>query len=57
MPTDLEVLFAQQKEKERGRQVDITMLSLWVLICLVMLVLVFLDKSYATALQEMINLF
>jgi hypothetical protein len=57
MPTDLEVIFAQkrraQREKERGRQADITMLSLWVIICLVMLVLVFVDKSYAVALQEL----
>jgi hypothetical protein len=60
MPTDLEVLFAQkrraQREKETGRQADITMLSLWVIICLVMLVLVFVYKSYAVALQELMNL-
>jgi hypothetical protein len=59
MPTDLEVLFAQkrraQREKETGRQADITMPSLWVIICLVMLVLVFVDKNYAATLQELMN--
>ncbi len=60
MPTDLQALFAQkcraQRDKERGRQASITMLSLWVIICLIMLVLVFVDKSYAVALQELMNL-
>jgi beta-lactamase regulating signal transducer with metallopeptidase domain len=41
-----------QREKEKQRQTAITMLSVWVIICLVMLALVFLDKSYAQALQS-----
>jgi hypothetical protein len=57
MPTDLERAFAQkrkaQREKETERQTDITMLSACVIICLVALVLVFVDNSYAQALEEL----
>jgi predicted nucleic acid-binding Zn ribbon protein len=57
MPTDLEALFARkceaQRQKESERQTNITMISVWVIICLVMLVLLFVDKNYAQAMQEL----
>jgi hypothetical protein len=61
MATDLEALFARKRralrEKETERQTAITMLSVWVIICLIMLALVFFDKSYAEAMQELMILF
>jgi hypothetical protein len=61
MPTDLEVLFARkseaQRQKKNERQTNITMLSVWIIICLVMLVLVFVDQSYAQALEELMDVF
>lgn len=33
------------------------MISIWVIICLVMLVLVFVDKSYAQSMEELMGLF
>ncbi len=61
MPTDLEALFAQKRKeqghKEKERQTNIAMLSVWMIICLVMLVLVFVDKSYAQAMGELMDLF
>ena len=53
MPTDLEALFARKRkarwEKNKESQAVLTMLSVSVIISLVMLVLVFADKSYAQA--------
>jgi hypothetical protein len=61
MPTDLEAVFARkremQREKQKERQSNATVLSVWVIICLVMLVLVFVDNSYAQAVEEMMDLF
>jgi hypothetical protein len=33
------------------------MISIWVVICLVMLVLLFVDNSYAQAMEELMDLF
>lgn len=56
MPTDLEAVFARKRKAQRERKKEIqnntTMLSIWIIVCLVMLVLVFVDKSYAQALQS-----
>ncbi len=61
MPTDLEALLARklkaQREKIKERQTNTTMLSVWIIICLVMLVLLFFDSSYAQAMQELMELF
>ncbi len=61
MPTDLDALFEQKckalREKEKERQNNSTMLSVWVIICLVMLLLLFVDKSYAQALAQLMYLF
>ena len=55
MPTDLQAVFARKRKAQRERKKEIqdntTMLSLWIVVCLVMLVLLFVDKSYAQALQ------
>ncbi len=56
VPTDLEAVIARkrqaQREREKDNQDNTTMLSVWMIVCLVMLVLVFVDKSYAQALQS-----
>ena len=43
MPTDLEAVFARRPkahaQKEKEKQANITMISIWFIICLVMLVL------------------
>jgi hypothetical protein len=56
MPTDLQAVFARKRKAQRVKKKEIqdntTMLSLWIIVCLVMLVLVFVDKSYAQALQS-----
>jgi hypothetical protein len=61
MPTDLEAVFGQkrkaQAQKEKEKQANITMISVWLIICLVMLVLAFVDNSYAQAMEEMMDLF
>jgi hypothetical protein len=61
MPTDLEAVFARtrkaQRESENERQTNLTMLSVWAIICLLMLVLVFVDKGYAEAMEELMYLF
>ncbi len=61
MPTDLDALFEQKckalREKEKERQNNSTMLSVWVIICLVMLLLLFVDKSYSQALAQLMYLF
>ncbi len=61
MLTDLEAVFARKRkvetEREKERQSNVTMLSVWFIICLVMLVLVFIDNSYAQALEELMELF
>jgi predicted nucleic acid-binding Zn ribbon protein len=61
MPTDLEAVLARKREaqsqKEKQRQNDVTMISIWVVICLVMLVLLFVDNSYAQAMEELMDLF
>ncbi len=61
MPTDLEALLARklkaQRETIKERQTNTTMLSVWIIICLVMLVLAFIDTGYAEAMAEMMNLF
>jgi len=55
MPTDLQAVFARKRKAQRVKKKEIqdntTMLSLWIVVCLVMLVLLFVDKSYAQALQ------
>jgi hypothetical protein len=55
MPTDLEAAVARkrrvQREKEKERQDNTTILSVLMIACLVMVVLLFVDKSYAQALQ------
>jgi hypothetical protein len=60
MPTDLEALFARKRkarwEKNKESQAVLTMLSVSVIISLVVLVLVFTDKSYAQAMGELMDL-
>jgi hypothetical protein len=60
MPTDLEALFARKRkarwEKNKESQAVLTMLSVSVIISLVVLVLVFADKSYAQAMGELMDL-
>lgn len=61
MPTDLAAVFARKREtlrqKQKERRANLTMILVWVIICLVMLVLVFFDKSYAQAMEELMDLF
>ncbi len=61
MPTDLEAVFARRPkahaQKEKEKQANITMISIWFIICLVMLVLTFVDKGYAQAMAELMDLF
>jgi hypothetical protein len=67
MPTDLVAVITRkrqaQREKQRESQTNITMLSVLVIIYLVMLALVFVDKSYAQSIgqletmEELIGLF
>ncbi len=61
MPTDLEAAQTRkckaQRENEKQRQTNIAMLSLLVIAGVVMVVLLFFDKSYAQAVQQMMRLF
>jgi hypothetical protein len=67
MPTDLVAVITRkrqaQREKQRESQTNITMLSVLVIIYLVMLALLFVDKSYAQSIgqletmEELIGLF
>ncbi len=61
MPTDLEAVSARnrkgQREKIKERQANTTMFSVWVIVCLVMIVLVFVDTSYAEAMARLMDLF
>jgi hypothetical protein len=61
MPTDLDAVRTRKRktkrEKEKQTQTIITMLSLWAVVCLIMLVLLFVDKSYAQAMEELMFLF
>jgi uncharacterized membrane protein YidH (DUF202 family) len=61
MPTDLEAVLALrrkvQAQKEKEKQANITMISVWFIISLVMLVLLFVDKSFAQATAELMYLF
>ncbi len=61
MPTDLEAAQARkhkaQREKKKQKRTNMTMLSLWVIAGVVMVVLLFLDKSYAQAMQQLMRLF
>jgi hypothetical protein len=59
MPTDLEAVLARKREaqsqKEKQRQNDVTMISNWVVICLVMLVLLFVAPRF-TQINLMLSL-
>ena len=61
MPTDLDAARARkrsaQKENEKQRQTNVTLLSIWTVVCLVMIVLLFVDRRYAQAMEELIGLF
>lgn len=61
LPTDLAALFARKRyaeaQRQKENQTNITMISVCVIICLVMLALVFVDTSYAQATAELIDLF
>ena len=61
MPTDLDAARARKRkarrEKEKQRQTNVTLLSIWTVVCLVMIVLLFVDRSYAQAMEELIGLF
>ena len=61
MPTDLEAVFARkrkaQRKKKEEKQSNITMLSVWIIVCLVILMLVFIDKGHAQALDQLMDLF
>ena len=56
MPTDLEVVFARKRNAQREEQVNITMLSVFVIIFFVVLLLLFVDNSYAQAIGELVDL-
>ena len=57
MPTDLGVVSARKRKGKAQKQTDITMVSVWFVICLVMLVLLFADQSFARATIEWMCLF
>ncbi len=60
MPTDLAAVYARkretQRQKQKERQADLTTISVGIIICLV-IVLVLVDKSYAQAMEELMDLF
>jgi len=56
MPTDLEAVSARKRKVRAQKQTDTTMVSVWFIICLVMLLL-FADQSFAKATIEWMNLF
>jgi hypothetical protein len=53
MPTDLSAVSARQRKAQAQTQTDITMVSVWFIVCLVMLVLLFADQNFAKALELM----
>jgi len=57
MPTDLDAVFARKRKAQAQKQTDITMVSVWFVICLVMLVMLFTDQSFAQATIDWMCLF
>jgi hypothetical protein len=52
MPTDLPAASARKRNAQTQTQADITMVLVWVIICLVTLVLLLADQSFAKATIE-----
>jgi hypothetical protein len=57
MPTDLGVVVERKRRAQAETQTDITIVLVWFIICLVMLVLLFADQSFAKANIEWMCLF
>jgi len=57
MPTDLLGVSARKRKAQAETQTDITIASVCVIVCLVMLVLLFVDQSFANATIEWMVLF
>jgi hypothetical protein len=57
MPTDLLAVSARKHKAQIGTQTDITIALVCVIVCLVMLVLLFVDQSFANATIEWMCLF
>jgi len=53
MPTDLGAVSARKRKAQALTQTDITIVSVCVIICLVNLVLLFVDQSFAEAIELM----
>jgi hypothetical protein len=56
MPTDLTAVFTRKREAEAQTQAHITMMLVYFVICLVAVALLFVDQSYAEAV-ELIGLY
>jgi hypothetical protein len=57
MPTDLGVVFGRKRVAQAQTQTDITLVLVWLIICLVMFVRLFSDQSFAKANIEWMYLF
>ena len=53
MPTDLCAASARKHKAQAQTQTDITLLLVWFIICLLNLVLLFVDQSFAKAIELM----
>jgi hypothetical protein len=57
VPTELGMVLARKRKLQAKIQTDITMVSVWFIICLVVLILLFADQGFAQATIEQVDVY